>query len=406
MNGLKTSWDKLLAKPESNTDRQALVSSFQATYDQLYAIDPTISSFEEHLKILQYSISSTQVKLLNAAPGSAPQIDWVNHYSFILVGGQAMDRGFTVEGLTVTYMPRGLGTGTADTIQQRARFFGYKENYLHLCRVYLTRDVFDAFSDYVKHEIDLRLRLEPFDAGRMLNDFERCVVLPSSLTQLTRPAVLSDDLERYSFGGRWISTRTVVGSAGEIQANKTAIKQFVSAKSLIWQPDKGSDDRTPEQIHQVAEVPLADMVEVLRSYSYLSTDDTSAFAMLANSLEAYSRANPDATGIVYRMSPNGDRKRSAAGGKVRQLFQGRNPKKGDGKLVYPGDSEIRADFISVYMVTTMSKPILGIGFRNPVAGVGQGLAQRLPSTRLSCSQGRFEFTPSQFNRVKIGRIRR
>ena len=59
-----------------------------------------------------------------------PQINWGQSYSWILVGGQAMDRGFTVEGLTVTYMPRNLGIGNADTVQQRARFFGYKRAFL------------------------------------------------------------------------------------------------------------------------------------------------------------------------------------------------------------------------------------------------------------------------------------
>ena len=52
-----------------------------------------------------------------------PEIRWQTEYAWILVGGQALDRGFTVEGLTVTYMPRGLGVGNADTVQQRARFF-------------------------------------------------------------------------------------------------------------------------------------------------------------------------------------------------------------------------------------------------------------------------------------------
>jgi len=337
VTAIKTAWEKLLSKPESDPDRQAMEAAFRAAHSQLKGVAP----FEEHLQILQYAIQSTQVRQLNAAPGSAPQIDWVNHYSFILVGGQAMDRGFTVEGLTITYMPRGLGTGTADTIQQRARFFGYKEKFLNLCRVYLTREVRDAFSDYVQHETDLRQRLGPFDAGQQLNDFERCVVLPSSLTQLTRPAVLSDDIERYTFGGGWISSRAVVGSDAEIQANKVAIKKFVDTKGFSWQEDDGSDERTPEQVHQTAEVPLAAIVALLRSYSYLSTDDAGSFAMLANSLESFSLSNPSATGQAFRMSSDRERKRSATNGKVRQLFQGRNPKKGAGKLTYPGDTEIK-----------------------------------------------------------------
>ena len=39
--------------------------------------------------------------------------------SHILVGGENLGRGFTVNGLTTTYMPRGRGSGVADTIQQR-----------------------------------------------------------------------------------------------------------------------------------------------------------------------------------------------------------------------------------------------------------------------------------------------
>ena len=341
VNRLKDTWESLLQKPEANLDRQRVVTAFQEAHAQLLAVNPSIAPFEEHLRMLPHAISSTQVRQLNAARGSAPQIDWINHYSFILVGGQAMDRGFTVEGLTVTYMPRGLGTGTADTIQQRARFFGYKEKYLHLCRVYLTRDVFDAFSDYVKHEIDLRYRLQPFDAGRMLNDFERCVQLPSSLTQLTRPAVLSDDLERYSFGGDWLSTRTVIGSEPEYHANEKLIQDFVAKHHRTWQADSGRSERTADQIHKVVEVSLADLIQLLRSYTYLSTDDASAFHMLASSLEAYSRANPHATGAAYQMSSGKARKRSATHGKVRQLFQGQNPKNGTGRdIIYPGDKKI------------------------------------------------------------------
>ena len=73
-----------------------------------------------------------------------------------------MDRGFTVEGLTVTYMPRGLGIGNADTVQQRGRFFGYKQSYMGLCRVFVGPDVRRAFRDYVEHEEDVRGELERF----------------------------------------------------------------------------------------------------------------------------------------------------------------------------------------------------------------------------------------------------
>ena len=353
VNSVKGIWVRTLKLPEDDLDRQQLVSQFKSTYDEIYALNSAIPPFEEYLEVLVDSITATQVVPVSGAVGSAPPIDWLSNEFFILVGGQAMSRGFTVEGLTVTYMPRGLGVGTADTMQQWARFFGYKQKYLHLCRVYLVEDVIEAFQGYVEHEKDLHDRLAAFDADHTLNAFQRRVKLPSSLKYLTRNAVLSDDIEHYSFGGAWMTTETVQGNPAEINSNRTAIEGFVSGFS--WQPDKGSNERTKSQIHLTTEVQLTDIIKLLRSYVYLgtsdtdnlgyvylSTDDADAFDMLADNLEAYSKVYPSATGVAYQMSPV-PRERTASNGKLKQgpLFQGRNPSKEEGKAIYPGDTEIK-----------------------------------------------------------------
>ncbi|WP_179225497.1 Z1 domain-containing protein [Hymenobacter mucosus] len=355
---VKGRWVRILKKDEDEPERQELVGQFKATYNELFSINSDMAPFEEHLDTLVDAISATQVNEFNGKPGSVSQIDWANHEFFILVGGQAMSRGFTVEGLTVTYMPRGIGVGTADTMQQWARFFGYKKKYIHLCRIYLAKDAIKAFQGYVKHESDLHARLKAFDADHTLNAFQRRVKLPSSLKHLTRNSVLSEDVERYSFGGAWITTETVQGSPAEIDANRAAIDSFISNPSFSWQPDRGSSERTPAQIHLTSEVMLTDIIKLLRSYTYLgtqdtsslgyvylSTDDADAFDMLADNLEAYSKAHPGATGVVYQMSPppQKPRLRTASNGKLKQgpLFQGRNPSKEEGKAIYPGDTEIK-----------------------------------------------------------------
>jgi hypothetical protein len=67
------------------------------------AID--IPSFEELAgHRLRHAINSTVIQSLNSKVGNGIIVEWRNSYSFILVGGQAMDRGFTVKGLTVTYI--------------------------------------------------------------------------------------------------------------------------------------------------------------------------------------------------------------------------------------------------------------------------------------------------------------
>ena len=62
------------------------------------------------MRLLQ-AIRGTDVRLVNSLAEANRDIHWPRNYSWILVGGQVLDRGFTVEGLTVTYMPRGPGGG-------------------------------------------------------------------------------------------------------------------------------------------------------------------------------------------------------------------------------------------------------------------------------------------------------
>lgn len=53
----------------------------------------------------------------------------------ILVGGAKLSRGFTVEGLTVSYYTR--KTSAADALMQMGRWFGYRPGYRDLVRLYI-----------------------------------------------------------------------------------------------------------------------------------------------------------------------------------------------------------------------------------------------------------------------------
>lgn len=77
----------------------------------------------------------------------------------ILVGGTKLSRGFTVEGLTVTYYRR--TTAQADTLMQMGRWFGFRHGYRDLVRLYIGRseafgtktvDLYDAFEAICRDE--------------------------------------------------------------------------------------------------------------------------------------------------------------------------------------------------------------------------------------------------------------
>jgi hypothetical protein len=53
----------------------------------------------------------------------------------VIVGGNKLSRGYTIEGLTVSYYRR--VAGTADTLMQMGRWFGFRPGYRDLVRVFL-----------------------------------------------------------------------------------------------------------------------------------------------------------------------------------------------------------------------------------------------------------------------------
>src|SRR5690606_26335028 len=52
----------------------------------------------------------------------------------IVIGGNKLSRGYTIEGLTVSYYRR--VAGTADTLMQMGRWFGFRRGYKDLVRVF------------------------------------------------------------------------------------------------------------------------------------------------------------------------------------------------------------------------------------------------------------------------------
>lgn len=63
--------------------------------------------------------------------------------AFLVMGGQTLSRGLTIEGLVSTYFIR--KTATADTCLQMARWFGFRRGYEMLPRVWMDTPTYDAF---------------------------------------------------------------------------------------------------------------------------------------------------------------------------------------------------------------------------------------------------------------------
>lgn len=350
---IRQQWNELLQLPEDDPERVAFVATFQPEYQDLAATVPNIPSFQALVEELEYAVRHTEVIEVNAKP-LTPQIDWKNAYPWILVGGQAMDRGFTVEGLTVTYMPRDMGVGNADTIEQRARFFGYKRRYLGYCRVFLEIGVRDAFRFYVEHERDIRRRLQEHrDIGRPLSEWRRAFFLDTGLSP-TRRQVLSLDYRQDTIANDWFWPKVPHGTSELLDANRKTVNDFV--QQLSWQEAPGDARRTIDQVHLISEDVLLRRVyeELLIPLRLTVERDSQLFTGLLLQIKAYLDERGDAPCTIYQMSKGKSRVRSVNDNdEIPTLFQGANFADTAHKdMVYPGDDKERsAEGVTVQLHT-------------------------------------------------------
>ena len=318
-----------------------LLDAFQASAAALATTYPSVFTFADIESCLLDAVGSTTIVELNTREKTRiPSIDWKGEYSWILIGGIGLDRGFTVEGLTVSYMPRSTGVGNADNIQQRARFFGYKRSYLGLCRIYLTAENIDAFTDYVGHEESIRASIKRNLAeGKTLKDWRRTYFLDQKLKP-TRSSVIL--LEMYQSKGRggWIAPDHPHEDSEILAENREAAKAILSDFKFYRHAEPGWNDKQAVPAFNDA-LRLADLLPYFGKVRYKWPDDNLQHSSLMMMLGRLVAEDPDATCSVYAFSgpwSGVDAMRSLNDeqpAKIKNLFQGSNA-----KTNYPGARQL------------------------------------------------------------------
>jgi len=72
----------------------------------------------------------------------------------IVIGGDKLSRGLTLEGLTVSYYLR--ASRMYDTLMQMGRWFGYRDGYSDLCRIFTTEELISWYRHIASATIELR----------------------------------------------------------------------------------------------------------------------------------------------------------------------------------------------------------------------------------------------------------
>lgn len=177
----------------------------------------------------------------------------------IVVGGNTMSRGLTLEGLVTTFFLR--STRLYDTLLQMGRWFGYRRGYEDLFRVFMPREAREKFEFLSKIEQELRDWIGIFArTGRTPLELGPKFRLHPQM-QVTRSALMKRvRIERLDLSGTQPETTYFENTSDAINRSKDALIRLVSTIS----------ERTPEKL---ADGLLFRDVPARAVSEFLDTDD-------------------------------------------------------------------------------------------------------------------------------------
>ena len=135
-----------------------------------FKFDPIWSKILEVL-----SSEKNPVDIVQINSQSDDILDYDRHkegWNVIVIGGAAISRGITLEGLTVSYFTRVAKLPTSDTLIQMGRWFGYRKGYEDLWRVYVPKFFIfclDSFhSPWKKPEKNFKIYLSKIEVQQIM----------------------------------------------------------------------------------------------------------------------------------------------------------------------------------------------------------------------------------------------
>lgn len=167
-----------------DADRNSVVRGFRKCFERHFRhcgqtwTDVLKQLPKSSLGIVTRTINQSSDEVLNYS-------DYKQGLRVVAVGGLALSRGLTLEGLCVSYLYR--TTAAYDTLMQMGRWFGYRLQYQDPCRIWMTSQTFQYFEDIatamddLKEEIKVMHQSErtPADFGLKVRESSGALIITS-----------------------------------------------------------------------------------------------------------------------------------------------------------------------------------------------------------------------------------
>lgn len=145
------------------------------------------------------------VRRLNSDHTDEVDFDIEPDLAAIVVGGNKLSRGVTLEGLLTSYYVR--DSPYYDTLMQMGRWFGYRGTYVDLTRLYSTRKIVNWFHDLATAEEELRRHLAVYERRNLKPTAIAPKIRTHPVMQITAPNKMQDALQvSFSYDGEFRQT--------------------------------------------------------------------------------------------------------------------------------------------------------------------------------------------------------
>jgi hypothetical protein len=230
-------------------DRPSIFDRFRHRWDDKFrpiisslnaANDLEFEEIEDHITRIFREPSGLKILVLNNT--SDDELDYENnaHLKVILIGGNKLSRGLTLEDLLVSYYVRDVTM--YDTLLQMGRWFGYRSKYVDLTKLWTTEDLVSRFRHLALVEEEIRDQIDIYEQSAITpREFGLKIRTHPAMLVTAKNKMGSATVVEQSYAGELLqTTRFRLGQIDWLTSNLTATQRLFEKLGI---PDKIENGR-------------------------------------------------------------------------------------------------------------------------------------------------------------------
>jgi len=250
-------------------------------------------------RFLYRGIAPIKVVEVNRSTGAA-SLDYTpfkdTGLRVIAIGGNSLSRGITLEGLCVSYFYR--NSKAYDTLLQMGRWFGYRDNYDDLCRLFISAEARDCYTQITAATNGLRdqilvmnrNKMTPKEFGLMVRSSPENVdimIRKLIVTARNKMRNTSEIAHMVSVSGKLMETPRIPNNISILVNNYVAITSFLTVLKKGFKQIDNSDKRIFHAKHPMwSDIPAREVSSFIQQFTadplYLNFQGTTLAEYIKN----------------------------------------------------------------------------------------------------------------------------